>query len=83
MKFGTTNLVLTCVLAVLLLAGVLFALQTIFRTRELRSLQSLSLEHQQNAARVNLLFTEAEQYSKTHPDLSPILKPFEGKPTAR
>lgn len=80
MKNGAANTALTVVLAFLVLAGVVFALQTIFRTREFRGLQALSLEHQGNVARVNLLFADAQQYSKTHPDLVPILKPFEVKP---
>ena len=81
MKSGN-NSILVLVLVVLVLAGVLFALQAIFRTREWRSLQAQMQVQQSNVTRVNLLFATAEEYSKTHPDLIPILKPFEPKTPA-
>jgi hypothetical protein len=78
-----TNTVLTVVLAVLVLAGVVFALQTIFRQRELRNMQSQTFACQSNMQRVGALLNEAAQYGKTHADINPMLQPFEGKPTAR
>ena len=82
MKTGTTNTILTLALTVLVLAGVLFALQAIFRTRELRTLQAQTIVCQSNLNHLNLLLNEAVQYGKTHPDINPVLQPFEAKPAA-
>ncbi len=83
MKCDTTNTVLTLVLAVLVLAGVLFALQTILRTRAFGSMNV-----QLNFARNSLiqeqsLFNDCLEYGKTHPDINRVLQPFEAKPAAR
>lgn len=83
MKCETTNTVLTLLLALLVLGGVVFALQSIFRTREFRTLQSQVIARQTNMNRLNLLLNEAMVYGKTHPDINRILQPFEGKPVAR
>lgn len=83
MKCETTNTVLTCVLAVLVLAGVLFAMKTIIRTRELRTMQAQAMACQSNMNHLTLLLNEAVQYGKTHPDINHILQPFEAKPAAR
>jgi hypothetical protein len=80
MKSETTNTVLTFVLAVLVLASVLFTLQSIFRSRELRSLQSQTIACQSNLNRLNLLLNEAIVYGKVHPDINRVLQPFETKP---
>jgi len=82
MKSGITNTVLTWVLAVIVLAGVLFALQTIFRSRELRMLQSQVIVCQSTMNRLNVVLNEAVQYGKTHPDIDHVLQPFETKPAA-
>ena len=83
MKCDTTNTVLTWVLAVLVLAGVLFALKTIMRTRELRAMQSQALACQGNMNRLNLLLNESVLYGRTHPDINHVLQPFEAKPVVR
>jgi hypothetical protein len=83
MKCETTNTVLTLVLALLVVAGVIFALQSIFRTREFRTLQSQIIARQTNLNRLNLLLNEAILYGKTHPDINRIVQPFEAKPVAR
>ena len=83
MKSGITNTVLTLVLAVLVLAGVLFALQTIFRSRELRTLQAQTIACQNTMNRLTLVLNEAIQYGKTHPDINHVLQPFETKPATR
>jgi ABC-type transporter Mla subunit MlaD len=83
MKCETTNTVLTLVLAVLVVAGVIFALQSIFRTREFRTLQSQIIARQTNLNRLNLLLNESIVYGKTHPDINRIVQPFEAKPVAR
>lgn len=83
MKSETTNTVLTLILALLVMAGVVFALQSIFRTREFRTLQSQVIARQTNMNRLNLVLNEAMIYGKTHPDINRILQPFEAKPVAR
>ena len=83
MKCETTHTILTLLLALLVLAGVLFALQSIFRTREFRTLQSQVIARQTNLNRLNLLLNEAIVYGKTHPDINRIIQPFESKPVAR
>lgn len=83
MKSETTNTVLTLILALLVMAGVVFALQSIFRTREFRTLQSQVIARQTNMNRLNLVLNEAMVYGKTHPDINRILQPFEAKPVAR
>jgi hypothetical protein len=81
MKCEMTNLFLTFVLGALVLLGVVFALQTIFHSRDFRSLQAQAIMVQGNVNRMNLLLNDAAEYSKTHPDLKPVLQPFE-KPAA-
>jgi len=83
MKCETTHTILTLLLALLVLAGVLFALQSIFRTREFRTLQSQVIARQTNLNRLNALLNEAIVYGKTHPDINRIIQPFESKPVAR
>lgn len=80
MKSGTTNTILTLVLAVLLLADVVFALRTIILTREFRSMQAQVVSRQTSMNRVNLLLNEAVIYGKTHPDINRVIQPFEAKP---
>lgn len=83
MKCETFNTILTYVLGAVVVLGVIFALRTIFHTRELRSLQAQTLNCQVNLNRVNLTLNAASQYGKTHPDIERILQPFEPKPAAR
>jgi hypothetical protein len=82
MKSGTSNTVLTVVLAVLLLADVLFALRTIILTRESRTLLAQVNLRNTNMQRLNLLLNEAVIYGKTHPDINRVIQPFEAKPVA-
>jgi len=83
MKCDTTNTILTLLLALLVLAGVLFALQSIFRQREFRNLQGQVIARQTNMNRLNLLLNESVVYSKTHPDINRVIQPFVAKPVAR
>lgn len=83
MKCDTTNTVLTWVLGALVLLGALFALQTIFRMREFRTLQAQAITCQSSMGRLNSLFNESIQYGKTHPDINRVLQPFEAKSVAR
>jgi hypothetical protein len=73
MKCETTNTVLTLILAVLVLGGVLFALQTIFRTRELRSISLQANMANSTLMQEQALFNDCLEYSKTHPAITPIL----------
>jgi len=82
MKSGTTNVVLTYVLAVLVLAGVYFDLRTVFAQRQLRTLQAQTIACQSNMQHLNLLLNEAVVYGKTHPDINRVIEPFEVKPPA-
>ncbi|MGA2685102.1 MAG: hypothetical protein ABSF51_08625 [Verrucomicrobiota bacterium] len=74
MKCETTNTVLTLILAVLVLGGVLFALQTIFRTRELRSISLQANMANSTLMQEQGLFNDCLEYSKTHPAITPILE---------
>jgi hypothetical protein len=74
MKCETTNTVLTLVLAALVLAGVLFALQTIFRTRELRTISMQANMANSTLLQEQALFNDCMEYSKTHPAITPILE---------
>ncbi|MGA9450482.1 MAG: hypothetical protein WBW41_03955 [Verrucomicrobiia bacterium] len=85
MKCETTNTVLTFVLGALALLGVMFALQTIFRTREYNTLTG-----QANAAngafmRVQSLANDVQAYNQKNPnpDLTRILQSVQAKPATR
>jgi len=83
MKCELLNTILTFLLGVSVVFGVLFALRTVFHTRELRTLQAQMLSCQVNVNRLNLTLSAAAQYAKTHPDIEHIIQPFEPKPAAR
>jgi hypothetical protein len=80
MKCEITNTILTFVLGVLLVLGVIFALQAVNYTRDLRALNMQLENAQRNFNSLNLLLNDAIQYGKTHPDINPVLQPFEAKP---
>lgn len=83
MKCETTNTILTFVLGALTLLSVVFALQTIFRTRELRSLQ-MAIPEQNYMMTVQLLYNDAVEYGKTHPDINRLLPTTQtAKPATR
>jgi len=73
MKCETTNTILTYVLGVLALLGVIFALQIIFHTRELRALQ-MAIPQKTYMLTVQSLYNDAAEYGKTHPDINRILQ---------
>jgi hypothetical protein len=79
MKYETTNTVLTFILGALVLLGVLFALKTITRTRELRLLTSQAMTANTGLIRERAFFNDCLEYNKTHPDMNYILQPFETK----
>lgn len=82
MKCEAANMIFTFMLGMLIVLGAIFALQTVNHTREMRSLQAQFQVAQKNLGWVNLLLNDSVQYGKTHPDIMPILKPFEIKPAA-
>ena len=82
MKNDNITTALNLVLAVLAILGVIFALQTIFRTRELRSLQMRATQANSYRMAVEALANDAIAYSKNNPnsDIVRILQPAQAKP---
>jgi hypothetical protein len=85
MKNDNITTALNLVLAVLAILGVIFALQTIFRTRELRSLQMQATQANGYRMAVEALANDAVTYSKQNPnsDILRILQPAPAKPATR
>jgi hypothetical protein len=77
MKSEIMNTILTYVLGVLALLGVIFALQTIFRTRELRTLQIQAAVDNANVMRLQALAGEAMAYNQKNPspELTRLFQP--------
>ena len=82
MKNDNITTFLNLVLFVLAILGVIFALQTIFRTRELRSLQMQATQANGYRMAVEALANDAVAYSKNNPnsDILRILQPAQAKP---
>ena len=76
MKCETMNSVLTFVLGAFVVLGVIFALQTIFRTREFRSLQIQMASINANYMRLQALAGDVNAYNQKNPnaDLTRILQ---------
>ena len=76
MKCETMNSVLTFVLGAFVVLGVILSLQTIFRTRELRSLQIQMTNINANYMRLQALANDVNAYNQKTPnaELSNILK---------
>ena len=72
-------------LAVLAIFGVIFALQTIFRTRELRTLQLQATQANAYSMAVQALANDTIIYSQKNPnaDILRILQPAQAKPATR
>ena len=85
MKCETTDAILKFVLVALVVLAVIFALQTIFRTRELRSLTQQATMDQNNLIRMQTLYNDALAYSQKNPspDLTRILQAVQAKPATR
>jgi hypothetical protein len=85
MKNDNITTALNLVLAVLAILGVIFALQTIFRTRELRSLQMQATQANGYRMAVESLANDAVAYSKNNPnsDILRVLQPAQAKPANR
>jgi hypothetical protein len=76
MKCDTTNSILTFVLGAFVVLGVIFALQTIFRTREFRSLQVQAAVDNSNLMRLQSLGADVFAYNQKSPspELTRILQ---------
>jgi hypothetical protein len=85
MKNDNITTALNLVLAVLAILGVIFALQTIFRTRELRSLQMQATQANGYSMAVESLANDAFAYSQKNPnpDILRILQLAQAKPANR
>jgi hypothetical protein len=67
MKSETTNTVLTFVLGMLAIAGAIFAVQTIFLTREFRSLTVQATVANNNLMQVQALAQDVGAYNQKNP----------------
>ena len=85
MKNDNITTALNLVLAVLAILGVIFALQTFFRTRELRSLQMQATQANGYSMAVESLANDAFAYSQKNPnsDILRILQLTQAKPANR
>jgi hypothetical protein len=85
MKNDYITTALNLVLAVLAIFGVIFALQTIFRTRELRTLQLQATQANAYSMAVQALANDTLAYSQKNPnaDILRILQPAQAKPATR
>ena len=82
MKNDNITTDLNLVLAVLAILGVVFALQTIFRTRALRTLQIQATQANAYRMAVESIAQDAIAYSQKNPnpDIQRILQPVMAKP---
>jgi hypothetical protein len=85
MKNDNVTTALNLVLAVLAILGVIFALQTIFRTRTLRSLQMQATQANGYRMAVEALANDTLAYSQKNPnsDILSILQLAQAKPANR
>jgi hypothetical protein len=85
MKCDTTNAILTFVLGVLAVAGVVFALQTIFLTRELRQMTIQASFANNSILQAQALAADVTAYNQKNPspELTKILQAVQAKPAAR
>ena len=85
MKNDNITTALNLVLGVLAILGVVFALQTIFRTREMRTLQIQATQANAYRMAVESLANDALAYSQKNPnaDILRILQPGPAKPATR
>jgi len=85
MKCDTTNAILTFVLGVLAVAGVIFALQTIFLTREFRQLSVQATFANNSILQAQQLAADVAAFNQKNPspELTKILQAVQAKPAAR
>jgi hypothetical protein len=85
MKCDTTNAILTFVLGVLAVAGVIFALQTIFLTREFRQLSVQATFANNSILQAQSLAADVAAFNQKNPspELTRILQAVQAKPAAK
>ena len=85
MKNDNITTALNLVLYMLAILGVVFALQMIFRTRELRRLQIQATQANAYSMAVQALANDTLAYSQKNPnaDILRILQPAQAKPATR
>jgi hypothetical protein len=85
MKNDNITTALNLALAVLIILGVVFALQTIFRTRALRTLQIQATQANAYRMAVESLAQDAFAFYQKNPnaELQRILPPVQAKPATR
>jgi hypothetical protein len=85
MKCETTDTILKFTLGALVILAVVFALQTIFRTRELRSLTQQAGADKNSLMLMQSLYNDTLAYSQKYPspDLTRILQTVQAKPASR
>jgi len=85
MKNDNMTTALNLVLAMLVILGVIFALQTIFRTRELRTLQMQATAANTYRMALEALANDTFAYNQKYPnpDLTRILQAAQAKPATR
>jgi hypothetical protein len=84
MKCDTTNAILTFVLGVLAVAGVIFALQTIFLTREFRQMTVQATFANNSLLQAQALAGDVAVYNQKNPspELTKVLQAVQAKPVA-
>lgn len=80
MKNDGTTTILNWALAGAVAAAAILATNNIFKTKELRELQSKILIFQNKQASLNNLIAEVMQYSQRNPSIDPILESIGAKP---
>jgi hypothetical protein len=85
MKNDNITTALNLVLAVLAILGVIFALQTIFRTRTLRTLQIQATQANAYRMAVESILNDTVAYSQKNPnpEILRILQQVQAKPATR
>ncbi|HKI69424.1 MAG TPA: hypothetical protein VKA67_07545, partial [Verrucomicrobiae bacterium] len=74
MKSNPFTTALTWLLGTSVILSVIFSIQYLFRTRELRSLQSQVAQYQMTQQHMNQLLADLVEYSKHDPAIQPILE---------
>ena len=84
MKSDLTHSILTFVLGVIAIAGVIFALQTIFRQQEFRSLTVQATIANNSLLQAQQLARDVEVYNQKSPspELTKLLQAVQPKPAA-
>lgn len=84
MKCNTTNAILTFALGVLVVAGVVFALQTVFLTKQFRTLSNQATFANNSLLQAQALATDVAAYNQKNPspELTKVLQAVQAKPAA-